>query len=95
LAADQMNARGYNVRILPYADNADPQIAKQVAEQVAASNALAVIGHATIETSESAAAVYDSSQIAAVGVIPLHEKLTDSHPYYFNITYTAETQAAY
>lgn len=95
LAADQMNARGYNVRILPYADNADPQIAKQVAEQVAASNALAVIGHATIETSESAAEVYDSSKIAAVGVIPLHENLTDSHPYYFNITYTAETQAAY
>lgn len=95
LAADQMNARGYDVRIVPYADNDDPELAKQVAAEVAASGALAVIGHSTIETSQAAAATYDGNQMPAVGVIPLHKDLTASHPYFFNITYTAERQAAY
>ena len=95
LAADQMNAGGHNVQIVSYSDGNDPEMAREVAAEIAGSNALAVIGHSTIETSQAAADVYDSSQIPAVGVIPLHNALTNSHSYYFNITYTAEMQAAY
>ena len=95
LAADQMNARGYDVRLVPYADQDDPGTARQIAAQIADSAALAVIGHSTIETSAAAADVYDAKHIPAVGVIAANADLAESHDYYFNLSYTAEMQAAY
>lgn len=95
LAADQMNTRGINVQVVPYADGNDEQNAQATALEVAASDALAVIGHSTIETSRAAAEVYDSRMLPAVAVIPLNADLLETHPSFFNITYTAEMQAAY
>jgi ABC-type glycerol-3-phosphate transport system substrate-binding protein/ABC-type branched-subunit amino acid transport system substrate-binding protein len=95
LAADQMNARGYDVRLVPYADQDDLGTARQIAAQIADSAALAVIGHSTIETSAAAADVYDAKHIPAVGVIAANADLAESHDYYFNLSYTAEMQAAY
>ena len=95
LAADQMNARGYDIKVVPYSDNNDVKLAKDIAAQIVATDAVAVIGHATIETSAAGAEVYDRSKIPAVGVIPFNAELTATHPYFFNVSYTAEMQAAY
>jgi branched-chain amino acid transport system substrate-binding protein len=95
LAADQMNARGYDIRVIAYADNNDVNAARRIAAEIAASDAIAVIGHARVETSDAAAAIYDNRQLPLLGVIAANAQLAESHPYYFNITYTAESQAAY
>ncbi len=95
LAADQMNARGYDIKVVPYADNNDVTAARRIAAEIAASDAIAVIGHSRIETSDAAAEIYDASRVPAIGVIPANSQLAESHPYYFNITYTAELQAAH
>ncbi len=84
-----------NVVVVPYADNGDVETAREIARQIVDSNAMAVIGHSTIETSNAAAEVYDEAGIPVLNSMPVTETLTDEHPYYFNTTYTAEFEAAY
>ncbi|HSG45555.1 MAG TPA: ABC transporter substrate-binding protein [Anaerolineales bacterium] len=96
LAAAQFKEHtGIDVVIVPYADNGDVEIAKEIAGQIAKSDAVAVIGHSTIETSSAAAEIYDAEGIPVLNSVPVTEALTDEHPYYFNTIYTAETEAAY
>ena len=96
LAVDQMKAHGGpDVEVIPYTDNNDPNTAKQVAGQIAQSNTVAVIGHSSIETSDAAGEVYDRTGIPVINVVPVTDHLVEGHPYYFNITYTAESEAAY
>ena len=95
LAADQMNSQGIDVRVVPYADGNDEQTAQTTALEIAASDALAVIGHSTIETSRAGAQVYDSRMLPAVAVVPVNDDLLETHPSFFSITYTTEMQAAY
>jgi ABC-type branched-subunit amino acid transport system substrate-binding protein len=97
LAAEQVNDAGGNVRVVvkPYADGNDPIQAIQVAGQVVSEGADAVIGHASIETSKAASDVYETNKIPVINIIPVTEALIEKHPYQFNITYTAESEAAY
>ena len=96
LAADQARERGgINVQIELYDDNNDPEVAAQIAQQIAESNAVAVIGHSSIETLQAGADVYESAGIPTLNVSPITEHFTESYYYHFNITYTAESEAAY
>ena len=96
LAVDQINAReGVSVQIDLYEDKDDPATALEIANTIASSDAGAVIGHSAMETSDPAGKIYDQKKIPAISVVPMAERLTDNHPYYFNITYTAEAEAAY
>ena len=95
-AAEQfMEHTGIEIVVVPYADDGDVETAREVAGQIAESNAVAVIGHSTIETSHAAAEIYDSFGIPVLTSTPVTETLTDEHPYYFNTTYTAQVEAAY
>lgn len=96
LAAIQFKQHtGFDVVVVPYADNGSVETAKEIAEQIIKSKALAVIGHSTIETSNAAAEIYDSAGMPALNSMPVSESLTSEHPFYFNTTYTAETEASY
>jgi branched-chain amino acid transport system substrate-binding protein len=96
LAAAQFQEHaGINVVVVPYADGGDVETAKEMAEQIAKSGAVAVIGHSAIETSRAAAEIYDAEGIPVLNSVPVTETLTDEHPYYFNTSYTSETEAAY
>ena len=96
LAADQINTRGQvNIQVDLYTDENDPVKALEKAEEIVNSNAVAVIGHSSIETSDAAAEIYDREGIPVINVVPVTEHLTERHPYHFNITYTAESEAAY
>jgi len=96
LAAAQLKEHtGINVVVVPYTDNGDVAVARENAGKIVGSGAVAVIGHSTIETSQAAAEVYDDAHIPALNVMPVTETLTDEHPYYFNTTYTAQSDAAY
>ena len=95
-AADQfIKHTGVNVVIVPYADNGDVDTAKEIARQITESDAVAVIGHSTIETSRAAAEIYSAAGIPVLNFMPVTETLTDEYPYYFNTTYTAQSEAAY
>ena len=96
LAAEQMQTHGgVSIEVVPYFDNGNVTIAKQRAEEIVNSNAIAVIGHSTVETSRAAAEIYDQAGIPVLNYVPVTESLTDDYPYYFNTTYTAESEAAY
>ena len=96
LAAGQfMKHTGMTVVIVPYADNGDVDTAKEIARQITESDAVAVIGHSTIETSRAAAEIYNTAGIPVLNATPVTETLTDEYPNYFNITYTAQSEAAY
>ena len=96
LAVDQMQAHGgVTVDIVPYFDNDNVTIAEQRAQEIVNSNAIAVIGHSSEETSRAVAEVYEQAGIPVVNYMPVTEKLTDEFQYYFNTTYTAESEAAY
>ena len=97
LVVDQMTTRqgGVNVEVVPYDDRDNPDTAKQIAEQIAQNDTAIVIGHSSIETSEAAAEVYEQAGIPVIDVVPITDQLTEQHPYHFNITYTAESEAAY
>lgn len=96
LAVDQFKKyNGVNVRVDLYSDGNDQAQAAQIAEEIAQSNAIAVIGHSSIETSNVAGGIYDEYKLPVINVVPVTEHLTQDHPYHFNITYTAESEAAY
>lgn len=99
LAVDQINKQGgvagKKVIVKYYSDGGDPATAEKVARDVSQSNAIAVIGHSSIETSMAAAAVYDENNIPALGVIPGDNDLSTSFTHYFNMSFTAEQEAAY
>src|SRR5262245_19679255 len=64
LAVDQINTRqGFNLKVDLYDDQNDPTQALEIAKKIASSNAVAVIGHSSIETSDAAADVYDQNGI--------------------------------
>ena len=96
LAADQMKELGgVNLDIKFYDDDNDPAKAAQIAGQIANSNAVAVIGHSSIETLKAAAETYELAGIPTINALPITEHFTESYYYHFNISYTAETEAAY
>jgi len=96
LAAEQINAREkINIQVDLYTDKNVPEQAQLMASDIVKSNAIAVIGHSSIETSDAAGEIYDREGIPVINVVPVTEHLTEEHPYHFNITYTAESEAAY
>ena len=96
LAAKQIQERtGVTINIQPYDDNNDVTVAVDSANEIAKSNALAVIGHTTIESSHAAAEIYDANGIPVINAIPATEPMMRDHTSQFNITYTAESEAAY
>ncbi len=99
LAVDEINhlggINGQQINIAIYADNDDPEIAKTNAQAIVDSQALLVIGHSSSETSLAAATIYNEAGIPVINASPDSTSLTANNPHYFNITYTAETQAAY
>ncbi|MDX1378802.1 MAG: ABC transporter substrate-binding protein, partial [Anaerolineales bacterium] len=96
-AAEQFSRHtGIDVVVVPYMDNGNVEVAKEIAEQqIANSEVLAVIGHSTIETSRVAAEVYEAAGIPVLNPVPVTETLTTDFSYYFNTTYTAQSEAAF
>ncbi|HSO12483.1 MAG TPA: extracellular solute-binding protein [Anaerolineales bacterium] len=96
LAAEQMRERwNLNLEVIPYADNGNADTAKEIAGRIVQSDAVAVIGHSSVETSRAAADVYEQAGIPVINYVPVTEDLTAESPHYFNTTYTVESEAAY
>ena len=98
LAADHINelggVNGLVVKIVPYADNNDPKLAAQNAQTIVESNASAVIGHSSSESSSAAAPIYALADLPVVNASPVSFELISAYPNFFNISYTTEQQSA-
>ncbi len=96
LAAEQVNnaggVNGYIVQVIPYADNNDPLMARQNAQAIAESKAVAVIGHSSSETTRTAAPIYLNTGMPAINASPVSRETILEFPNYFNISYTSEQQ---
>jgi len=96
LAADQMKQYwGINLEVVPYADGNVEDIAMLKAGEIVKSNAVAVIGHSSIETSQATADIYEAAGIPIINYVPVYDDLTTAHTHFFITTYTAESEAAY
>jgi branched-chain amino acid transport system substrate-binding protein len=96
LAVEQMREYwGINIEIVPYTDVGNPDTAVLRAGEIVQSDAVAVIGHSSIETSRAAAEVYEQAGIPVLNYVPVTEYLTAENSHFFNTTYTAESEAAY
>ncbi|MBP0018820.1 MAG: ABC transporter substrate-binding protein [Cyanobacteria bacterium SBLK] len=86
---DRINARGgirgKRLVLKVYDDRNDPEVAVEVAEEIAQSPAVAVLGHATSTTSLAAGAVYHQYGIPAVTATATADEVTDSQWYFRTI----------
>jgi branched-chain amino acid transport system substrate-binding protein len=84
---DQVNQAGgvggRSLRAQPIDDELDPAVARQRAQQIVNSDALAVIGHLNSVTSLAAAPVYLNGHLPAITASATVDSLTDGNPYYF------------
>jgi branched-chain amino acid transport system substrate-binding protein len=99
MAVDQINDQGgvggQRVIVKVYVDGGNQAVAESRANEIVKSNAVAVIGHSSIETSNAAAKIYDEKHIAVIGVVPGDTRLANDYNYYFNLSFTANQEAAY
>jgi branched-chain amino acid transport system substrate-binding protein len=96
LAASQIRERGgIDIQISVYDDEKDTQKTRETANQIASSNAVAVIGYSSIDTLEAAAEIYENAGIPTLNISPITGHFTESYYYHFNTAYTVESEAAY
>jgi branched-chain amino acid transport system substrate-binding protein len=87
LCFDEVNQQGgvdgHPVRVVSYDDQDKPDIAVQTAKQIAASPAVAVIGHFSSSTTVPAGQIYKSAHLPAITAFAAAPAVTENNPYYF------------
>ena len=88
----QGGVRGHPLEVIPYDDADKPKIASEKARQVAASQALVVIGHFTSPTSLAAGKIYREASIPAITAFATVPAITSGNPYYFRLAIESSAQ---
>lgn len=96
LCFDEINSRGglqgHPLKAVPYDDQGKPTVAAEKAKEIAASPALAVIGHFTSATSVAAGPTYKAAHLPAVTASANAPAVTADNPYYFRVTIDTSLQ---
>jgi potassium efflux system protein len=91
LFLDEINARGgihgAPLEIETYGDGGEIEAARRIARDIAASEAVAVIGHRLTVTSMAAGPVYQVAQIPVITPTATHPDLTHDNPWFFRTIY--------
>jgi len=83
---------GHLVEIKTFDDQGDPDIAVQKAKEIAASPAVAVVGHFTSATSVPAAPIYQAARLPAITATASAPSVTAGNPFYFRVTIDSSVQ---
>jgi branched-chain amino acid transport system substrate-binding protein len=83
---------GHPLQLIAYDDEGRPSMAVQRAKEIAASNALAVIGHFTSATSVPAGPIYKAAHMPAVTASSNAPAVTANNPYYFRVASETSSQ---
>ncbi|MDM8558002.1 ABC transporter substrate-binding protein [Candidatus Parabeggiatoa sp. HSG14] len=98
LAIDEINRQGgingRRIKLKIFDDQNRPDIAKQVAQEIANGKYLAVIGHYTSSASLAAAKVYKASGIPAISGSATADELTQGNDWYFRVIFNNSDQGA-
>lgn len=81
-----INGRPLKLNVFDDKGNVDG--ATQVANEIAKSNALVVLGHRTSDASIAAGSIYQERKLPAITGTANNPKITSDRPYYFRIIYT-------
>ncbi|MEM7330535.1 MAG: extracellular solute-binding protein [Chloroflexota bacterium] len=97
---DQLNEaggiNGRKIELLIYDDQNDPELAREVAQDIADSNnILLVIGHMFSSTSIAAGEIYEAAGIPAISGSATAENVTAERDFYFRTIPTSHAQAAF
>lgn len=99
LAAEQVNASGgidgRRVEVQAWDDRGDPARAAEIAREIVASDAVAVLGHRSSETCVAAAPVYRESGLAAVTASATGPEVTLQEPWYFRTVFDNNDQGGF
>jgi branched-chain amino acid transport system substrate-binding protein len=88
----QGGVRGHPLRVVAYDDQGKPDVALQKAKEIAASPAVAVIGHSTSATSVGPGQIYKAARIPAITAAASAPVVTADNPYYFRVTIDTSSQ---
>ena len=88
----QGGVRGHPLELIPYDDADKPEIASAKAREVAASQALVVIGHFTSPTSLAGGKIYREASIPAITAFATVPAITAGNPYYFRLAIESSAQ---
>ena len=78
---------GRQLRVQTYDDGLNDDRAKQNAQQIVDSDALAVLGHLNSSTSTAASPIYQAGKLAAITGAATADPLTANNPYYFRTVF--------
>ena len=93
---DEVNRQGgvrdHPLEVIPYDDADKPVIASEKAREVAASQALVVIGHFTSPASLAGGKIYREASIPAITAFATVPGVTAGNPYYFRLAIESSAQ---
>jgi branched-chain amino acid transport system substrate-binding protein len=96
LCFDEVNkqggVQGHPLQVIAYDDQGKPEVAVERAKEIAASPAVAVIGHFTSATSLAAGQIYKAAHIPAITANASAPGVTAENPYYFRLTIDTSSQ---
>ena len=78
-----------------YDDKNDPKNARQIAQKIVKSKALAVIGHHTSECSLAASHMYHKNNMPAITPLATHTDIDQENPRYFRTIFNNRSQSLY
>lgn len=88
----QGGVQGHPVEVIRYDDEGNPNVAAEKAKEIAASPAVAVIGHYTSSTSLAAGPIYKEASIPAITGSATAPSITSDNPYYFRVAIDNSSQ---
>ena len=88
----QGGVSGHPLEVMPYDDADQPKIASEKAHEVAASQALVVIGHFTSPASLAGGKIYREASIPAITAFATVPAITAGNPYYFRLAIESSAQ---
>ncbi len=80
--------QGHPLKLVTFDDQGNPEVARQVADKVVASQALVLLGHRSSDASIAAGEIYEAHGLPAITGTANNEKVTENRPYYFRMIYT-------
>jgi branched-chain amino acid transport system substrate-binding protein len=96
LCFDEINQQGgidgHPLQAVSYDDSDKPDLAVEKAKQIAASPAVAVIGHFSSSSTVLAGQIYKAAHIPAITAYAAAPGVTENNPYYFRLTADASSQ---
>ncbi|MBD2180165.1 ABC transporter substrate-binding protein [Planktothrix sp. FACHB-1355] len=87
--------QGKPLKLEVYDDQAKPEVAEKIAEEIVRSKAVAVIGHYSSSTSKAAGKIYQAAGIPAISGSATADSVTEGNDWYFRTVFADSFQGRF